>query len=269
MEKTIFYLGFCFIGALNNYTFAPLIPIERLTPHDLAQPGAPFALAIIITLILLIVTFQIHYIRVSGNMPRYLAIYAAISISLLILLALPGERLRIHHYILALVFLPGTAFRTRPSLIYQGLLLGLFINGVARWGFSSIIQTPSALGESGSNRDGGGGSWWGAKSPNVTATTTLTNITLNWGPLPRNTGVDGVSILINDVERWRGYTDEELYWHQDGVTLDRRPQQEEGDDVVTEAQFFRFAWMNGRDAGVYSKPGVWDWDGTWYGPPGR
>ena len=85
---------------------------------------------------------------------------------LIILLVLPGLRLRIHHYILGLVFMPGTAFKVRPSLAYQGLLLGFFINGIARWGFDSIIQTPAALGE---GAGGHGRTWWGATAPNITA----------------------------------------------------------------------------------------------------
>lgn len=265
-EKTILYLGFCFIGALNNYTFAPLIPIERLTPRDLAQPGAPFALAVIITVVLAIVVTQIHYIRVSGNMPKYLAIYGAMALSLIILVVLPGLRLRIHHYILALLFIPGTFTQTRPCLIYQGLLLGLFINGIARWGFASIIQTPAALGEAGSGSDDGGGSWWGAQSPNVTALVApgARNITFHWGPLPKDTGVDGVSILINDVERWRGYTDEELYWDPEEVTLPRRKRDDDGDP-----EFFRFAWMSGAQTGMYSRVGVWDQFGTWHDPPAK
>ena len=260
-EKTVLYLGFCFIGALNNYTFAPLIPIERLTPHDLRQPGARTALGLIITAIIAIVVGQIHWIRVSGNMPKYLKIYIAMGLSLLILLALPGLRLRIHHYILALLFMPGTAFKTRSSLAYQGLLLGLFINGVARWGFSSIVQTPAALGERGGGD--GSGSWWGARAPNVTAVVApdITNITFNWGSLPEHLDIEGVSILINDVERWRGYTDEELYWEQDQVTLPRRTREEQ------EPEFFRFAWMKGSSSGIYSKVGLWDEDGNWYANP--
>ena len=260
-EKTILYLGFCFIGALNNYTFAPLIPIERLTPHDLAQPGAKFALGMIITIILLIVITQIHFIRISGNMPKYLAIYAAMCAFLILLLLLPGQRLRIHHYILALLFMPGTGFQTRPGLVYQGLLLGLFINGVARWGFAAVIQTPTTLGEAGG---GNGKSWWGAHPPNVTAVVALdvSNITFNWGGLPNDTGIDGVSILVNDVERHRLFTDEELYWHEDHVTLKRRKREE-----YPEIEFYRFAWMNGNQAGRYSKAGIWDEDGVWYDIP--
>jgi hypothetical protein len=268
IEKTVLYLGFCFIGALNNYTFAPLIPIERLTPRDLAQPGATFALAIIVTIILAIVISQIHFIRISGNMPKYLGIYGLFVLAIVIFLALPNLRLRIHHYILAMLFMPGTFTQIRPCLAYQGLLLGLFINGIARWGFDSIIQTPAALGEAnGGGDDGSPGSWWGAKSPNVTAVVAPkhNNITFTWGPLPRDTGVDGVSILINDVERWRGYTDEELFWYSEGVTLDRR--HERGDSMESlEPEYFRFAWMSGSQTGLYSHVGLWDERGVWHAP---
>ena len=288
IEKTILYLGLCFIGALNNYTFAPLIPISRLTPHDLAQPGATAALAIIITLIVLIILTQIHYIRLSGNLPRYLAIYFVIGLVLLTLLLLPSLRLRIHHYIIAIVFFAGTAFPTRPSLIYQGLLLGLFINGVARWGFASIVETPSSLGEQPSdNGDGSGKAWWGATGPNVTATpgwrsnepedlssvdvdvqTSHKNITFRWGPLPVEDGVDGVSMLVNDVERWRGYVDEELYWDQEGVTWWRGGEKGRGrheGDGSREPEFFRWAWMKSGETGRYSGVGVWRGDGVWVG----
>ncbi|RMZ90134.1 hypothetical protein DV736_g2643, partial [Chaetothyriales sp. CBS 134916] len=259
LEKTILYLGFCFIGALNNYTFAPLIPIERFTPHDLAQPGAGVALAIIISSIIVIVISQIHWIRVSGNMPKYLAIYGAMVLSLLILLALPGQRLRIHHYILALLFMPGTAFQVRPSLVYQGLLLGLFINGAARWGYASIVQTPASLGFV--DGGGGGSTWWGAIPPNVTATVGhgARNITFDWGSLPPDTGIDGISILENDVERFRLYNDEELFWDDSSITVPRRKPK----DKAPEPSFFRFAFISGSEHGLYSKPAVWDEHGNW------
>lgn len=256
-EKTILYLSFLFIGALNNYTFAPLVPIERLTPEDLRQPGAGFALAIIITLIVSIALSQIHYIRVSGYLPKYLAIYGAMGGTLLLLLAFPYERLRLHHYLYSLILLPGTGFQTRPSLIYQGLLMGLHINGIARWGFASIIETPASLGDV---NDGQGKSWWGSHGPVVNATVGKdgNDVYLDWGAIPRDVGIDGVSIVVNDVERWRGYVEEMDDWN--GTTLERGRRERE------EPWFVRLAWMNGRSTGRYSKPAVWEEDGTWIPP---
>ncbi|KAL9111574.1 MAG: hypothetical protein Q9227_004062 [Pyrenula ochraceoflavens] len=267
LEKTILYLGFAFIGALNNYTFAPLIPIQRLTPHDLkAQPGAPLALAIILVIIISVAIGQIHFLRISGLLPRYLRLYIAMVAALIILAIIPGLRLRIHHYILAILLMPGTALQTRPGLLYQGLLLGLFINGVTRWGFASVVQTPAALGEAG---DGLGGSWWGATSPNVSAVVApnTNHIRFFWGELPREKyGVDGVSILVNDVERWKGYVDNELYGNETGVTLPRGLGRANGEEWNRqEPEFFRFAWLRGSETGRYGKVGVWDETGKWNG----
>lgn len=44
----------------------------------------------------------------------------------------------LHHYFLAIVLWPLTLFEGRFSNIRQGLLLGLFINGVIRWGAASL-----------------------------------------------------------------------------------------------------------------------------------
>ncbi|KAG5291602.1 LCCL domain-containing protein [Histoplasma ohiense] len=309
-SKTILYLGPAFIGALNNYTFALWIPIQRLTPHDIkSQPGAPIALAIVITIIISIVLGQAWHIRKGGLFFHYLKIYLCIGGGLIFLLALPQFRLRIHHYILGMLLMPGTAFPTRPSIIYQGLLLGLFVNGVARWGFASIIETPSALGE----LPGPGGShgWWGATSPNVTNSSVHIslpsgdnvnrgngNITFQlWEPERMETlGVDGISVLVNDVERWRGFLDEDVngvfVWHRQGhrgldmsrpvrMVVERAGvdgQEYEDDDTSlisvqdqdedpAEDLFFRFAFLKGSKVGLYGGAGIWNRDGSWINPP--
>lgn len=308
LSKTLLYLPTAFIGALNNYTFAVLIPIQRLTPHDIReQPGAKAALGIMITLVVSIILSQAWHIRQGGLMPRYLAIYGSMGTIILILLALPGLRLRIHHYILAILLMPGTAFPIRPSVIYQGLLLGLFINGVARWGFASIIQTPAALGEIPSSTGGSNG-WWGATSPNITHSSVHVSLPRNTDPRHHGNGnitfalwehermaelgVDGVSVLVNDVERFRGYLDEdkrgEFTWHRHGhdglelpgvlMPVDREDDSfdRQSDEVKAESQraddepedlFFRFAFLRGAEAGLYGGTGVWLRDGRWLPPP--
>ena len=141
VEKTILWLGGCWIGALNNYTFDK-IPIERLTPHDIKnQPGAIPALIIIVLILFTIALGQAWSFRVEGRLPRYLAIYGALVGGILALVAIPKMNVRIHHYILGLLLVPGTSMQTRPSLLFQGILIGLFINGTARWGFASILET--------------------------------------------------------------------------------------------------------------------------------
>ena len=317
LSKLFLYLPLLFTGALNNYTFAKWIPLQRLTPHDIqAQPGAKIALCIVIPIILSIILGQTWHIRCGGLMPHYLRVYCSFALSLIILLSLPGLRLRIHHYILSILLMHGTAFPTRPSVIYQGLLLGLFVNGVARWGFASIVETPAALGES----PGGHAGWWGATQPNITNssvkislpdvnTTTTTyrgngNITFSLWEHHRmaRLGVDGATVLVNDVERWRGYLDEdrrgEFTWHRHGhrgLELRSSPfllkvgeEETEGkeeaaadmtanafnsdgdekreDNDEPEDLFFRFAFLKGAESGNYGDAGVWLKDGTWIPP---
>ena len=204
IEKTILWLGPAWVGALNNYTFDK-IPIQRLTPHDIeAQPGAIPALIIVVLSIFFIALGQAWAFRVEGRMPRYLVIYSIFVFSLLSMLAMPGLNLRIHHYVLALLLVPGTSFQNRPSLVYQGLLVGLFLNGIARWGFAPILETPSSL---------LAGAQQGTLLPAISILALgAKNVTFNLGPLPiydskSEITFDGISILVNDVERlpwiWR------------------------------------------------------------------
>ena len=244
IEKTILWLGGAWVGSLNNYTF-DFIPIQRLTPHDLqAQPGAWLALSIIVILIFTIALGQIWYLRLEGRLPKYLAIYSLMGTFLIICVIVPSLNLRIHHYVLALLLLPGTRLQTRPSLLYQGILVGLFINGVARWGFDSILQTSAAL---------LGGGQTNSLLPNITVpAVSPSNITFDWASPP--SPYDGISILVNDVERHRwyigegepSYTWEEMHSHR-------------------EKEYFRFAYMIGSGTADFTKAGVWDVDGKWRG----
>lgn len=241
IEKLVLWLGGAWVGALNNYTF-DFIPIQRLTPHDLQQqPGAQFALSIIVILLFTIALGQIWYLRLEGRFRCYLAIYASMGIALLVCVAIPNLSLRIHHYVLALLLLPGTSIQTRPSLLYQGILVGLFINGVARWDFDSILQTPAAL---------LGDGQLSSLLPTITTPVIgASNITFGWAKPIRP--YDGISVLVNDVERYRWYDGEDM----DSFTWKRKGK--------AEREYFRFGYMIGSGAGDYTKAGVWEIDGNW------
>ena len=253
-EKTLFWLGACWIGALDNYTF-DTIPIQRLTPHDLrSQPGAVTALIILILSLVVAALGQAWALRIEGRLLSYLKLYGLFGGVLLLLLLIPSLNLRIHHYILALLLLPGTAIQTRPSLLFQGLLVGLFINGVARWGFAGILETDALLFTSGSG-----------EGPKPTMPLPQINgnlITFDWD----NTtfGRDSttrLSMLVNDVERFRSHLGTPASGNSMNWT--RR------DD--RELTFFRMAFVHtiglGRDlVGDYTKPGTWFPNGTWASP---
>ena len=242
IEKTILWLGPCLVGCLNNYTF-DRIPIERLTPHDIKQqPGAITALVIIVLAIFFIALGQAWALRIEGRMPRYLAVYGLFVFTLLMLLAVPQMGLRIHHYILALLLLPGTAIQNRPSMVYQGLLVGLFINGIARWGFDSILQTPAEL---------QGDALLGSALPNIIQPIIgASNITFGWSAIPD--GFDGMSVLVNDVERFRGY----IYDGPSNFTWNRRA-------PTGDPEYFRFGYMSGATPGDFTQAGTWSSDRRW------
>lgn len=256
VEKTILWLGMLWVGVLTNYTFRWL-PIQRLTAHDLEQqPGAKLALALIIVLLVCIVVQQVYYFRLEGRLIRYLGLYGLFVLAILISLCLPGLNLRIHHYILALLLVPGTAMQTRPVLAYQGLLIGLFINGIARWGFDPVLQTSAAL-----QGDAVHNSLLPSISePLITLSSALLpapaagyqSIAFNFTtPLPDT--MDGISVLVNDVERFRGYVDYETGEMENFMWTRKNSLPE----------YFRFAYMEGRMAWDYTKAGIWQPDGEW------
>jgi hypothetical protein len=247
-EKALFWLGGFWIGALSNYTF-DWIPISRLTAHDLEQqPGAKLALAIIVLVLVVIVMGQVYYFWLEGRLLRYLSLYGLFVIGIVICLTIPGLNLRIHHYILAILLLPGTSMQTRPSLLYQGILLGLFVNGIARWDFDSVLQTSAAL-----RAD--------AKFDSVVPE--IMNVTIDFGTEAlvatfmydaHPIGVDGISVLVNDVERDRAFFDDGL----GGASFEwNRP----ADSTVNE--YFRWAYIRDGRTLDYSMPGTLFGNATW------
>lgn len=246
-EKTVLWLGPCWVATLADYTFE-LIPLQRLTDHDIRQePGALSALIIIVFVIFFVFIGQAWAFRREGRLLRYLCLYIGLGICIGLLAAIPNQELRIHHYILALLLLPGTSIQTRPSLVYQGILVGLFVNGVAKWGFDAILQTAAAL---------QGDALLGTVIPSITALSeTAANITFTWPGVP--SGYNGTSVLVNDVERFRDYNSSQ---DQRSFTWQRM--------IDGELEYFRFAYFSlsaayGLEMGDYTKAGTWYANGTW------
>ena len=248
-DKTVLWLGPCWVGALNTDTFDK-IPISRLTPHDIEQqPGAVPALLIIIGVLVTIVLTQALAFRNEGRMPRMLALYGLLVGGVLALVAVPNMNLRIHHYILSLLFLPGTTMQTRPCLLYQGLLVGLFINGIARWGFDSILQTPGHL------LDGG---QLGGIQPHITPPVVPSAHSISFSFPDLAPEADGISVLVNDVERFHQLKAEDGHIAEFNWTRRR-----DGDP-----EFFRFGYIQLNALGGvwyqdFTKPVTWDVEGGW------
>ncbi|KAF2684550.1 hypothetical protein K458DRAFT_418116 [Lentithecium fluviatile CBS 122367] len=250
VEKTIFWLGGFFFGALSNYTF-DWIPISRLTARDLKQqPGAILALAIILIVLVMIISGQVYSFWLEGRLPRYLALYVFFILAILFCLAIPGVSLRLHHYILGLLLLPGTNLQTRSSLLYQGILLGLFVNGIARWDFDSVLQTTNAL--------RGDGKFESAipklLEPTIARTAEDITAVFSWTESPA--GMDGISVLVNDVERVRTF-------FNDGVKQNARSFKWVRPVGNHLNEYLRFAYVVGGRALDYTNAGTLFGNGTW------
>lgn len=250
VEKTILWLGGFFFGALSNYTF-DWIPISRLTAHDLTQqPGALMALAIILIILAMVIAGQVYFFWLEGRLPRYLALYGLFILGILFCLAIPGVSLRLHHYILGLLLLPGTSLQTRPSLLYQGILLGLFVNGIARWDFDSILQTADALRADGKFES----ALPKLLQPTISRTAEELIAIFPWIEPPM--GMDGISVLVNDVERMR------TFFH-DGIKPNVRSFKWVRPVGVELNEYIRFAYVVGGKALDYTKAGTLFRNGTW------
>lgn len=247
VEKTILWLGPCWVAVLADYTFE-LIPLQRLTEHDLRQePGGLASLIIIVVVLLCVFIGQAWAFRREGRLLRYISLYICLGAIIGLLAAIPQEDLRIHHYILGLLLIPGTSLQTRPSLVYQGILVGLFINGVAKWGFDAILQTAAEL---------QGDALLGTSIPAITAVApTTSNITFTWPGVPE--GYNGTSILVNDVERFRDCNSSQA---ERSFTWQRM--------VANATEYFRFGFFSlsaayGLETGDYTRGGTWLANGTW------
>ncbi|RDX52030.1 hypothetical protein OH76DRAFT_1400943 [Lentinus brumalis] len=248
IEASVWYLAPYWTGVLTNLTMDK-IPIDRLVASDISsRPGALTALIIIILILLVIVLNQVRVIRKTGWLPWYLGWYVAGGLVTLVLALLPGLEFRLHHYVLAMVLISGTGFPTRLSAIYQGFLLGMFLNGVAAFGFDSILQTAQDL-----QRDAPLGSdlpSFATNSTNFNSSIPFVNQTIFWNPLPSDESWDGFALLVDDVERYVGAAlNYSLSALQPGIV-----------------HFFRLAYTSSGTSGDFTKAATLYPNGTWVDP---
>ncbi|ORY86845.1 hypothetical protein BCR37DRAFT_343521 [Protomyces lactucae-debilis] len=197
------WLGGLWIGILMDYITAN-VPVSRLIASDIRRDGGLFWVLGIASGILVIVLCQMYKLRRLKLLPFYLACYLTTGLVFGLLAALPHLTFRLHHYIFAMLFLPGTCMQTRWDMLYQGILLGLFCDGIGRWGFDAIIETSEHLRSDAVLQSLIPTFLNNSTTHDVLAETTrgVSAGVLRWkADAPANYGY---SLLINDVERFRG-----------------------------------------------------------------
>ncbi|SGY25253.1 BQ5605_C018g08594 [Microbotryum silenes-dioicae] len=247
IERTVWYLGGFWVGLLINLSLA-WIPIIRLTASDIAkQPGSLVAVIVLALVIFFCVLNQLRIIRRTGWFYFYIFWYLVGGCVIGLLTLIPTLEFRLHHYFLALIFLPGCAFVTRPSALFQGLLLGIFLDGAGRWGFDSILQAASSL--------VGDGSTGSALPTYLTSATNFTSdqASIFWNAIPDSlaNSWDGFSLLVDDVERYSGTaTNYSIAWLNDTIP-----------------HYFRLAYTSSGKSGDFARAATaFISNGTWIDP---
>jgi hypothetical protein len=168
-------LGF-WIG-INQANIFTKLPITRLGYGSLGADGA-ITLIVILVFVMIVVLRQAWDLRRWGMLRYYLyrcvptllltvvsscieTLHTCVSslkrlISryiiavpiLLVLAFIPGYTLRFHHYMYALIAFPVLSLPNRVSLALQAFMLGLFLDGVGRWGWAGLIEQTSSVSSS-------------------------------------------------------------------------------------------------------------------------
>ncbi|CDW97077.1 hypothetical protein [Sporisorium scitamineum] len=204
----------------------------------------------------------------TGWLAKYVSLYIVGGVLIGLAAAVPTETLRLHHYIIALVLLPACAFPTRLCLVYTAFCLGMFTNGVARWGFDGLLEDDAVV-----QGDATGGT--ARPTFNTTASTwAASQGVVRWNAIPSNltTDWDGYALLVDDVLRYQGsetsfnlssslldvYAEERL---EDGQSEASMPSNTTLREVP---HYLRVAYSSQGSAGDFTRAATaWLADGMW------
>lgn len=270
VAKILLWYPTFWLGLLNNVTFDRL-PVDRLTAKDLKeQAGALTAVGSIAATILTCAIIQAYSLWKSGRFRKYFKIYITFIIGLVLLGSIPGLNLRIHHYILGMMLVPGCATRGSSAYLFQGILIGLILSGVSRWDFASIVETDFALlrGEAGSSLEAPE-FLYDPSDPHRISWTINSNATRDDTP----ESIDGISLLANDFEVYVGRNstvDLDVLLQEDELfssLLEASLSQSEGNSKI----YLRLARASTEnpdsDRGDYTNAAVLEWpEGIWHEP---
>lgn len=119
------------------------LPIDRLVWSDiLAMKGGLITVICLFGILTFGACLQAWAIWKAGWLNKAVIGYISLIIILLLISLQSNLKIRLHHWIIGILLLPGCKTRSQLfSYIFIGFLLGLIINGIARWGFASIIES--------------------------------------------------------------------------------------------------------------------------------
>ena len=203
-----FFFTLPYFAALHWGYLSLYLPDIDLNAQAFSHGIAGLILILIVSIVIFIlILYQLRLVFTAGLIRKYLLAYVSFAtVILYISLLWSGSySFHLHHALIGPLLIPLTRFRTRLSLLLQGLLLGVFINGMALWGFSSLWDhTGGASGSQG----------WDATEPRgvevVNVTTSAIQVEWEW----RNTtgSAIGTVVYINGVEGFHASWERTELW---------------------------------------------------------
>lgn len=264
LEFGIGWLGLWWIGVLLDVVFAD-VPLQRLTVHDISQqPGALSSLVIVVIVVVILAINQVRVIRSVGLLPKFLTLYIIACVVLGLCAAVPGEVVRIHHYVIGLALLPACGFPTRISMLCCAILFGMYINGVARWGFDGLLQDEGVV-----RGDAVGDS----AIPHFSMNRTFTDQMIRWAPIPtaEQNVWSSFSLLVDDVLRYKGpatsFNLSSILSHDIFENSNLLSQSQVHQSLESGKHFLRLAYSSATDTGDFTKAAIAWFNGTFIKPP--
>ncbi|KAJ3061517.1 hypothetical protein HDU98_002578 [Podochytrium sp. JEL0797] len=141
VEMSILFVGMVWFGFHLDMLSNTTIPIYSVSAKLFSNPASLVPLVCVLVVIgLAVLAFAYIHFK-QGTLFSYVVGYPAICLVYALLPRVIGLNIHLHHYLYGLLLLPITRLKSRVSVVSLGLLLGLFTQGVLKYGFASPFDT--------------------------------------------------------------------------------------------------------------------------------
>lgn len=224
VRRRVVLWGLCYVVPFNTllhmnyFGYLPWLNID-LGGYQETEPntGSYVALAIGVAFVLYCAWVFLRQLWRLGVWQRYLAVYAAIVVWVVLTWGLFNSTyFHLHHTMLGAILIPFTRFPTPLAAFAQSAALGAFVQGYAAWGWTAYLTVmctyyyAMCLGGCLMHLDKRTGASVATatyyamdkpKVPPVVLNVTVNSANVSWSPLH---DVDGYSLRMNKVEVYRG-----------------------------------------------------------------
>lgn len=139
VEWSSLWLPFFFFGLTINLWTIDLVNFT-VSSDMFNSPSNTAAFFIGLPILLVIILSQLVVIWRQARLVKFAVAYGLGIALFYVVAAVTGTYTHWHHWFNSLILFPLTNVSWKPSLVYQAFILGMFLNGVARWGFDSPFE---------------------------------------------------------------------------------------------------------------------------------